>query len=78
MYGVLASLCVALNAIYIKRVLPILNDDMWRLTAYNNVNATLLFIPAIFFMGETSTVLAAPEISTSYYWIMMAVAGFFG
>merc|ERR1719268_284528 len=44
-YGVLASLFVSLYAIYIKRVLPVVNDDVWLLTFYNNINALILLMP---------------------------------
>lgn len=77
-YGVLASLCVALNAIYIKKFLPLLDDDMWRLTAYNNINGALLFVPAIVMFGETSLLAAAPEVVQPSYWGMMLCAGLFG
>ncbi|KAF7639735.1 TPT domain-containing protein [Meloidogyne graminicola] len=42
-FGVLASLFVALNAIYTKKVLPLVGDSIWRMTMYNNLNAVLLF-----------------------------------
>ncbi len=44
-YGVLASLFVALNAIYVKKILPIVDNDSWKLTLYNNLNAFVLFVP---------------------------------
>eukprot|EP00048_Salpingoeca_helianthica_P023493 m.24731 g.24731 ORF g.24731 m.24731 type:complete len:330 (+) comp8747_c0_seq1:43-1032(+) len=78
LYGVLASLCVALNAIYIKKILPLVDDDMWRLTAYNNINAAILFMPAMFLNNEVSVVLAAPEMTSSTYWLYAIVAGLFG
>ena len=48
-YGVLASLCVALNAIYTKRSLGAVGDSIWRLTMYNNLNAVFLFLPLMLF-----------------------------
>ncbi|ELR13729.1 uncharacterized protein ACA1_008950, partial [Acanthamoeba castellanii str. Neff] len=51
-YGVLASLFVALNAIYVKKVLPVVHDDSWKLTLYNNLNAFLLFIPLMIMARE--------------------------
>jgi GDP-fucose transporter C1 len=32
-YGVLASLFVALNAIYVKKILPIVDGDSWKYAA---------------------------------------------
>jgi solute carrier family 35 (GDP-fucose transporter), member C1 len=40
-YGVLASLCVALNAIYTKKTLPMVGDSIWRMTMYNNLVSPL-------------------------------------
>jgi len=46
-YGVIASAMVALNAIYIKKILPAMGDDIWKLTYFNNVNASFMFLPLI-------------------------------
>lgn len=52
LFGVLASLCVSLNAIYTKKVLPAVDGSIWRLTFYNNVNACVLFLPLLLLLGE--------------------------
>ena len=52
LYGVLASVFVSLYAIYIKRILPVVDNNVWLLTFYNNVNAMLLFIPMMVVFGE--------------------------
>jgi len=46
-YGVLSSLFVALNSIYIKKIFPYVENNTWKLTLYNNVNAIFLFIPLL-------------------------------
>ena len=48
-YGVIASALVALNGIYIKRVLPSMDGDIWKMTYYNNINAFIIFLPMILF-----------------------------
>eukprot|EP00050_Salpingoeca_kvevrii_P007850 m.299031 g.299031 ORF g.299031 m.299031 type:complete len:330 (-) comp14021_c0_seq1:127-1116(-) len=78
LYGIAASACVALNAIYIKKLMPLVGDDMWRMTAYNNTNALLLFLPVMIMMGEISEVAASSEIVSSSYWTLMTIAGLFG
>ncbi|EDQ91067.1 uncharacterized protein MONBRDRAFT_18313 [Monosiga brevicollis MX1] len=78
MYGVLASLCVALNAIYIKKVMPFVDNDMWKLTAYNNMNAIFLFLPVITFMGEIPDIAASEDVYSGNYWFLMTVAGLLG
>ena len=42
-FGLCASVCVALNSIYIKKILPQVDGDNWRLMFYNNLNACILF-----------------------------------
>nr|CAG4640956.1 EOG090X081X [Eulimnadia texana] len=44
-FGALASLFVSLNSIYTKKVLPHVNQSIWLLGYYNNLNACLLFLP---------------------------------
>ena len=43
--GVASSLFVSLNSIYTKKVLPVVDNDHWKLTYYNNINACILFLP---------------------------------
>lgn len=77
-FGVLASLCVSLNAIYTKKVLPAVDGSIWRLTFYNNVNACFLFIPLMLVFGELRTLSAFDKLYTSYFWGMMTLGGVFG
>ncbi|KAL3103645.1 hypothetical protein niasHS_000281 [Heterodera schachtii] len=77
-YGVLASLCVALNAIFTKKTLPTVADSIWRLTMYNNLNACLLFLPLMLVAGEFGEVPYSPHIVKLNFWGMMTLSGFFG
>lgn len=76
--GVLASLCVALYAIFTKRVLPNVDNNIWRLQYYNNLNALLLLLPLIFMTGEFSALKVFPYWTSSYFWLLLIVAGVFG
>jgi solute carrier family 35 (GDP-fucose transporter), member C1 len=77
--GILSSLFVSLNSIYTKKVLPVVDDNHWRLTFYNNINACILFLPliAVFESGELIKAMNNQLISSTF-WIAMTVAGFFG
>lgn len=77
-YGVVASACVALNAIYIKKVLPVHNDNIWCLTYYNNINALAIFVPLIVLNGEVAELATFPYLTSSKFWGAMLVSGFFG
>eukprot|EP00045_Choanoeca_perplexa_P015119 m.183039 g.183039 ORF g.183039 m.183039 type:complete len:334 (+) comp16891_c0_seq9:33-1034(+) len=78
MCGIMASACVALNSIFIKKVLPLVDNDMWKLTAYNNFNAMFLFMPVMLFMGELPLIADSSDIYSSSYWMLMTLAGLFG
>lgn len=77
--GVLSSLFVSLNSIYTKKVLPAVDDNHWRLTYYNNINACLLFIPLVaYFEGSAILAAATNQLISATFWSAMTVAGFFG
>ncbi|KAK1161758.1 GDP-fucose transporter 1 isoform X1 [Acipenser oxyrinchus oxyrinchus] len=78
LFGVLASLCVSLNAIVTKKVIPIVDGSIWRLTYYNNINACLLFIPLIAILGEFQTVFYFDKLDSLHFWGMMTLGGVFG
>ena len=46
--GVISSVFVSLNSIFTARMLPVVDNDKSMLLYYNNLNATILFIPLIF------------------------------
>uniref|UniRef100_A0A914CPP5 Sugar phosphate transporter domain-containing protein n=1 Tax=Acrobeloides nanus TaxID=290746 RepID=A0A914CPP5_9BILA len=77
-YGVLASLFVALNAIFTKKTLGFVGDSIWRLTMYNNLNALFLFLPLMLFNGELGVIPYFDQITSVYFWSMMSLSGFFG
>lgn len=77
-YGVIASACVALNSIFTKKVLPKCDGNIWKLTYYNNVNASLIFIPLIILSGEIKTLTEFPLLYSMKFWFPMTVAGAFG
>jgi len=76
-YGVIASACVALNAIYQKKVLPMVEKDIWAMAFYNNVNACLIFAPFIL-LFEFSEIVNFPNIASSIFWFPMIAAGCMG
>ncbi|KAM6462767.1 GDP-fucose transporter 1 [Liasis olivaceus] len=77
-FGVLASLCVSLNAIYTKKVLPVVDSSIWRLTFYNNINACVLFLFLLLFTNEFSTLYHFDKLGSIHFWGMMTLSGVFG
>nr|CAG4644051.1 EOG090X081X [Lepidurus arcticus] len=77
-YGILASLFVSLNSIYTKKVLPVVEQSVWLLGYYNNLNACLLFLPLMFLVGEFPVIWAFPGYGNPTFWVMMTLGGIFG
>ncbi|XP_067929349.1 GDP-fucose transporter 1-like [Watersipora subatra] len=77
-FGVSASLCVALNAILTKRTLPAVDNNVWRLTLYNNINGAIIFLPLIVIFGEIPTIYKYQNIASPSFWGFMAAAGIAG
>uniref|UniRef100_A0A8B9X365 Solute carrier family 35 member C1 n=1 Tax=Bos mutus grunniens TaxID=30521 RepID=A0A8B9X365_BOSMU len=77
LFGVLASLCVSLNAIYTKKVLPAVDGSIWRLTFYNNANACVLFLPLLLALGSSGPP-RLPQLGSAHFWAMMTLGGLFG
>jgi GDP-fucose transporter C1 len=77
-FGILSSCCVSLNSIYTKKVLPLVDNSAWTLTFYNNVNASLLFLPLIYLTGEFPERIIVHEIQSFHFWVLMVVGGICG
>ncbi|XP_005302289.1 GDP-fucose transporter 1 isoform X1 [Trachemys scripta elegans] len=77
-FGILASLCVSLNAIYTKKVLPAVDGSIWRLTFYNNMNACVLFLPLMLLLGEFHTLYHFDKLGNPGFWGMMTLGGVLG
>ena len=76
--GVMSSLFVSLNSIFTKKVLPVVDDNHWKLTFYNNVNACFLFIPLIIYFEADEIKKSTERLTSSQFWSAMSLAGFFG
>ena len=59
-------------------MLPLVDDNIWSLTFYNNVNACLLFLPAMALNAELFSISASEALSSPTFWTKMTVAGVFG
>lgn len=77
-FGVLASACVSLNAIYTKKVMPAVDGNIWKLSYYNNINACVLFLPLILVFGELGRLASFSHLADLGFWSMMTLGGVFG
>lgn len=77
-FGVTASLFVSLYSIYTKKMLVFVDHSVWLLGYYNNINASILFIPLMLLTGEISEVTSFSGITSTAFWTMMLTGGIFG
>lgn len=77
-FGVASSFFVAMNSIMVKKKFRLVDNDPWKLTLYNNVNATILFLPLIVLSGEVNVVATAANVRTPQFWGLMTIGGFLG
>uniref|UniRef100_A0A1I7U184 TPT domain-containing protein n=1 Tax=Caenorhabditis tropicalis TaxID=1561998 RepID=A0A1I7U184_9PELO len=75
-FGIIASFAVALNAILTKTALTKVDNCIWKLTWYNNLLASIIFIPILIFTGEYEKVHAV--MPGWNFWKMLLVSGVFG
>lgn len=78
LFGVLSSFFVALNSIFVKKNLPHVDNDPWKMTLYNNANATLLFVPLVVAFGELPVIFSSDNARTLLFWTVMTVGGMLG
>lgn len=77
-FGVTSSAFVALYGIYVKKVMPFVDGDQWRLLMYNTILSIFFMIPVIFLGGEVNGLLASDMTYLTSTWINMTVTGVFG
>ncbi|XP_076328610.1 GDP-fucose transporter nac isoform X2 [Tachypleus tridentatus] len=74
-YGVLASLFVSLYSIFTKKVLPVVDGNVWLLTFYNNLIAAFLFLPLMYCTGEIPIIVGYKHLTNHVFWGLMMMGG---
>ena len=54
------------------------DNNVWLLTFYNNVNAMLLFLPMMLVFGEFPVILGFEGLFSPTFWLLMTLGGVFG
>jgi GDP-fucose transporter C1 len=67
LFGVTSSLFVSLNSIVTKTASEAVNRNKWRLSAYNNTLAAILFLPLIIVTGEVDVILDGAAFFFSFW-----------
>lgn len=77
-FGVLGSLSLSLYSIFTKRVLPKLDNEVWLLSYYNNIYATILFLPVMYYNNEFHELSIYPQLYNISFWLQMLLGGICG
>ncbi|KAF2364400.1 Sugar phosphate transporter domain [Trinorchestia longiramus] len=77
-FGVLAAASVSLNSIFTKKALPAVDGSIWQLSYYNNVIASVIFLPVVVLSGELSAIYVLLTSSSLTYWILLGSTGVCG
>lgn len=74
-FGLGASIFVALNAVFVKKMLPFVDNNPWKIILYTHLLASFLFLPIIALSGEMSVILHTPALCSPKFWALVAGAG---
>lgn len=77
-FGILGSLTLSLYSIHTKRILPLVNQEVWLLSYYNNVYSIFLFLPLILLNGEYHIIYNYDKLGSSFFWMTMVIGGLCG
>ena len=78
-YGVITSLFVSLNGIYTRKVQKeVVEDDNLKLSFYNNLNASLLFIPLTVGTGQFNVAISTSQILDPLFLLFLVATGALG
>ena len=79
LFGIGSSAFVSLNSIFTRKVLPAVNNDKWALSAYNNANAVIIFLPIMLLAGEAGVLVEnSDKLLSVMFWSAMIISGIFG
>lgn len=78
LFGLLGSIALPLYSIHMKNVLPVVNQEIWLLSYYNNAYTSLILIPLMILNHEIPVIFNYHSLFSMYFWILMIVGGVCG
>ena len=78
LFGVTASLFVALNGIFTKQALVVVKGNTIGLTLYTNLNAVVLFIPILLLTGQSPVFMYTTRLDDVYFFVFLVSTGGLG
>jgi len=76
--GVLSSVFVSANSIYTKKITKDIDLDNSQLLYYNNLNASMLFLPLIVLFEYSLIIEHSGKLLSGFFWFSMTITGFMG
>lgn len=77
-FGILGSLSLSLYSIFTKKVLPLVDGEIWALSYANNIYASILLIPMMVVNGELPELMNYEGFNNTYFWTIITVGGMCG
>jgi len=77
-FGIISSVFVALYSIYVKKALPVVDGNHWKLMHYTTVISLLLLLPIMLIAGEEAIIRDSKAIYDVTFWIAMTGTGLLG
>ncbi|XP_046406180.1 GDP-fucose transporter 1 [Ischnura elegans] len=78
LFGVLGSLSLSMYSIYMKKVMPFVDNQIWLISYYNNVYSSIIFIPLMLMSNELYEVMNYERLWDLKFWMLMSGGGLCG
>eukprot|EP01135_Chromosphaera_perkinsii_P008940 Nk52_evm1s1527 gene=Nk52_evmTU1s1527 len=78
LFGICSSLFSALNSIAVKKVMPHVGGNSFKLSLYNNFNAIFILLPFTFISGDFQKVALSDKILMWQFWSLLSLSGVLG
>ena len=77
-YGLMSSIVGPLSQIQLKRTLPLVDNNLWLLTFYNNLNGLFIYPILSILFGEFRHIMEFQQLTNPYFWLLMTLSGAIG
>eukprot|EP01135_Chromosphaera_perkinsii_P006761 Nk52_evm9s578 gene=Nk52_evmTU9s578 len=77
-FGICSSMFSALNSIAVKKVMPHVGGNSFKLSLYNNFNAIFILLPFTFLTGDFQKVMGDEKVFMWQFWALLTLSGVLG
>ncbi len=76
--GILSSFFGALNGVYIKKTINILNNNLWEMNLLTNLVTLIVLLPLIYIFDEVNNIVEFKGLWLLSFWYALFISGLFG